>query len=129
MRALLCDPERRAFACAERRIFSEQSCEAFEDDGQHLGFRGGRPEVNQPLQLGGHALISTPLEAKLALQLLIHDPQVRDLRLQGAELGIPVQKSVLVPTLIGEERRLLHDQRLRLLVHHRRLRPLLGGRL
>jgi len=36
-----------------------------------------------------YALISAPLTVKLAPQLFILDSQVRDLRLQGAELGMP----------------------------------------
>ncbi len=60
--------------------------------------------------------------AKQAPQLRILDSQVRDLRLQGAELWVPAQQLALhvrrlqSETLIGIERRLLQDQELRLLV-------------
>ena len=103
--ALLRGPECGTFACAEQRIFGEQGYEAFTDDGQHLGFPGGRSEVHQVLQFGWHTLIPAPIEAKLPPQLFILDSQVRDLRLQGAKLGIPAQTGAL----LGDERRLLHN--------------------
>lgn len=66
-----------------------------------------------------------PAVAKQAPQLRILDSQVRDLRLQGAELWVPAQELALhvrrlqSETLIGgKERRRLQDQGLRLLVFH-----------
>jgi hypothetical protein len=76
---------------------------------------GGRPEVEQPLQLGGRGLIASPVSVDLAPQLCIFDAQVRRLRLQGAKLGIPGEEGAPFGeegSLIGEERRFLQDQRL-----------------
>ena len=94
-RALLRGPECGAFAAAERRLPREQRREALPDDGEHLRLRCGRPEVDEPLQLGRLRNLLYPVVAKLAPQLRVLDPQVRDLRLQGTDLGIPAQQLVL----------------------------------
>ena len=112
IRQFLRSPERGAFAAAERRLLREQRREALPDDGQHLRLRGGRPEVDEPLQLGRLRNLLYPVVAKLAPQLRVFDPQVRDLRLQGTDLGIPAQQLVL------HVRRLLQYQRLRLSPRH-----------
>ena len=83
------------FAAAERRVLREQRHAARPDDGQHLRLRGGRPEVDQPLQLGRLRSLRHPVLAKLAPQLRVLDSQVRNLRLQGAELGMPAQQLAL----------------------------------
>ena len=95
VRALLYSPECGTFAATERRILREQRHEARPDDGQHLRLRGGRPEVDQPLQLGRLRSLLYSMVAKLAPQLRVLDSQVRNLRLQGAELRMPAQELAL----------------------------------
>ena len=95
VRALLRSPARGALAAAERRILREQRHEARPDDGQHLRLRGGRPDVDEPLQLGRLRNLLYPVVAKLAPQLRVLDSQERNLRLQGAELRMPAQELAL----------------------------------
>ncbi len=94
-RALLRSPECGAFAAAERWVLREQCREALPHDGQHLRLRGGRPEVDQPLQLGRLGSLLYSMVAELAPQLCILGSQVRNLRLQGAELRMPEQELAL----------------------------------
>ena len=106
-RPLLRSPERGALAAAERRILREQHCEALLDDGQHLRLRGRRPEIEEPLQRGRRRTLLCFTAAKLAPKSRVLDSQVRELRLQGAELVILAQQLALVRTPVGDERRLL----------------------
>ena len=91
-RALLRDPARGALAAAEEGVLLEEQREAVPNDRQHLRLRGGRPEVDQPLQL---LSLLYSVVAKLAPQLRVLDSQVRNLRLQGAELRMPAQQLAL----------------------------------
>ena len=100
VRVLLCGPGRRAFVPTERGVLREQRQEALTDADQHLCLRGGSPEVDEPLKLGGHTLNFAPLVGNLTPQTLVLNSQVCELRLQSPELRMFAQDKALVQILV-----------------------------